>query len=151
MLGIATRSRNYKLPRSFVSAARPARRAIASPLRPIVWVWLEELMHDRFERDGEDRPLLVSFVRPSRTDDPSLSRSTRSRNERFSAPTGSAGALLGALTTAVYSATRDWSTTVPPLDLVGALLAALTVGALAGVYPALRAAQLSPLEALRTV
>jgi len=35
------------------------------------------------------------------------------------------------------------------VGLGGALLAALAVGAVAGVYPAIRAARLSPLEALR--
>lgn len=64
---------------------------------------------------------------------------------------GTAGAAMGALTTAAYSTARHWSTTVPLVDLGAALLAALVVGAAAGVYPAWRASRLSPLEALRTV
>lgn len=64
---------------------------------------------------------------------------------------GAAGAAIGAFATAVYSAARHWSTTVPVTDLGAALFAALAVGAVAGVYPAMRAARLSPLEALRAV
>jgi putative ABC transport system permease protein len=62
---------------------------------------------------------------------------------------GVAGAAIGAFATAVYSSARHWTTTVPPVDLAGAILASLAVGVVAGLYPALRAARLSPLEALR--
>jgi putative ABC transport system permease protein len=64
---------------------------------------------------------------------------------------GAAGSAIGVFTTTAYSTARNWSTTVPLLDLFGALVAALAVGAVAGVYPAMRAARLSPLEALRAV
>lgn len=62
---------------------------------------------------------------------------------------GAAGALLGGLSTAVYSATRQWTTTVPALALVAAVGASLVVGAVAGLYPSVRAARLTPLDALR--
>jgi putative ABC transport system permease protein len=39
---------------------------------------------------------------------------------------------------------------IPPAALAGGLAAALAVGGLAGLYPALRAARVMPSEALRT-
>ena len=63
---------------------------------------------------------------------------------------GVAGAVLGALAVAVYAALRQWSTTVPPGALAGAVGLALAVGAVGGLYPAWRAARLSPAEALRS-
>jgi putative ABC transport system permease protein len=64
---------------------------------------------------------------------------------------GFAGVLLGALVTAGYATSQDWQAVVPSLAIAGGLLAAATIGALAGVYPALRAARLSPTDALRSV
>jgi putative ABC transport system permease protein len=40
---------------------------------------------------------------------------------------------------------------VPPVALAGGLIAATAIGAVAGLYPALRAARLSPTDALRSV
>jgi putative ABC transport system permease protein len=64
---------------------------------------------------------------------------------------GIAGALLGALVTAAYSTAEGQQIVVPPEAVIGGIAAALAIGAVAGLYPALRAARLSPTEALRTV
>jgi putative ABC transport system permease protein len=64
---------------------------------------------------------------------------------------GVGGALLGALVTLAYASSRGWTPAVPPEALAGGAFAALVIGAVAGLYPALRAARLSPTDALRTV
>jgi putative ABC transport system permease protein len=64
---------------------------------------------------------------------------------------GLAGVLLGALVTTGYAASQGWEVVVPPLAVGGGLVAAGAIGALAGLYPALRAARLSPTDALRSV
>jgi len=63
---------------------------------------------------------------------------------------GTGGILLGIAATAVYASIKDWAVRVPPLAMIGGLVAALLIGGVAGLYPALKAARLSPTEALRT-
>ena len=62
---------------------------------------------------------------------------------------GVAGAVLGGFATTVYAAARHWDAVVPVPVLLAAAGIALLVGAVAGLYPALRAARLVPAEALR--
>jgi putative ABC transport system permease protein len=64
---------------------------------------------------------------------------------------GIAGALLGALVTAISSTAQNQAIVVPPEAIGGGILAALLIGAAAGLYPSIRASRLSPTEALRTV
>jgi putative ABC transport system permease protein len=63
---------------------------------------------------------------------------------------GVGGVLLGYGVTALWARYRDWSVLVPQVALFGGLGAALVIGTLAGFYPALRAARMSPTEALRS-
>jgi putative ABC transport system permease protein len=69
----------------------------------------------------------------------------------LSALGGVAGALLGAAVTATYATSQGARIVVPPEAVGGGIVAALLIGVVAGLYPALRAARLSPTEALRTV
>jgi putative ABC transport system permease protein len=64
---------------------------------------------------------------------------------------GLAGALLGAVVTGIYATSQALPAVVPPAAIGGAVVAALLIGAVAGLYPSMRAARLSPTEALRTV
>jgi putative ABC transport system permease protein len=64
---------------------------------------------------------------------------------------GIGGAVLGGGVTAVFAASRDWPLALPLWVLGGAAAATILVGAVAGAYPAVRAARMSPTAALATV
>jgi putative ABC transport system permease protein len=61
---------------------------------------------------------------------------------------GLAGVLLGVGVTAGYAASKRWPTDVPPWVIAGGIAATLVIGAIAGLYPAVRAARMAPTEAL---
>jgi putative ABC transport system permease protein len=64
---------------------------------------------------------------------------------------GAMGVVLGAISTAIYASTKGWAVVVPPEAWAGGLGAAVVIGAVAGLLPALRAARMSPTEALWSV
>jgi putative ABC transport system permease protein len=64
---------------------------------------------------------------------------------------GAVGVALGILATAIYAHTKNWMTVIPTLAWAGGLAAAIAIGAIAGLLPAIRAARLSPTDALRTL
>jgi putative ABC transport system permease protein len=66
----------------------------------------------------------------------------------LSALGGVGGVLLGVAVTTAYATVRDWPAVVPAWATAGALGATLMIGAAAGLYPAIRAARLSPTTAL---
>jgi putative ABC transport system permease protein len=61
---------------------------------------------------------------------------------------GLAGVVLGLATSLGYAAYRGWPLVLPAQALTGGVLAAVLVGAVAGLYPARRAAGLTPTQAL---
>ncbi len=64
---------------------------------------------------------------------------------------GAVGVVLGAASTAVYAHTKDWTAVIPTEAWAGGIAASLLIGAVAGLVPALRAARLSPTQALWSV
>jgi putative ABC transport system permease protein len=64
---------------------------------------------------------------------------------------GAGGAAAGAAATAIYAHAKGWAIVIPPEAWVGGLAAALLIGAAAGLLPAIRAARLSPTQALWTL
>ena len=64
---------------------------------------------------------------------------------------GAAGDIAGAAATVSYAHAKGWAIVIPPEAWAGGLGAALLIGALAGLLPAIRAARLSPTEALWTL
>jgi putative ABC transport system permease protein len=64
---------------------------------------------------------------------------------------GAVGVTAGVLATVIYASAKDWTVVIPTFAWAGGLGAAILIGAAAGLLPAIRAARLSPTEALRTV
>jgi putative ABC transport system permease protein len=61
---------------------------------------------------------------------------------------GSAGVVIGVVVTAGYAALQNWPLALPLWAVAGGMLATLVIGAVGGLYPAMRAARLAPTEAL---
>jgi len=64
---------------------------------------------------------------------------------------GAAGVIFGIVATIIYANTKGWAVVIPPLAWAGGLGATIVIGAAAGLLPALRAARMSPTEALWTL
>jgi putative ABC transport system permease protein len=64
---------------------------------------------------------------------------------------GATGVAAGVLATIIYAHAKGWSVVIPAEAWAGGLGAAVLIGALAGLWPALRAARLSPTQALWTL
>ncbi len=63
---------------------------------------------------------------------------------------GLVGVGIGAGITAITGSLQDWPVVIPPIAIGGGLVAALVIGAVAGLYPAARAAAMPPTVALRS-
>jgi putative ABC transport system permease protein len=64
---------------------------------------------------------------------------------------GAAGTALGAASVAIYAHAKSWAIVIPTDAWAGGLAATLLIGATAGLLPALKAARLSPTQALWTL
>lgn len=62
---------------------------------------------------------------------------------------GIIGIALGAAATFAYARHQDWLVDIPTQAMTKGILAALALGAIAGLYPAIRAARLDPADAVR--
>jgi putative ABC transport system permease protein len=63
---------------------------------------------------------------------------------------GVAGCVLGSVLTIGFAVTNGWRLDLPPWLFVGGIGAAMLVGTVSGLYPALRASRLAPMDALRS-
>jgi putative ABC transport system permease protein len=64
---------------------------------------------------------------------------------------GIVGVLAGAAATAVYASSKNWAVVIPAEAWTGGIAAAILIGAVAGLMPAVRASRMPPTVALRTV
>jgi putative ABC transport system permease protein len=63
---------------------------------------------------------------------------------------GGVGVLIGIAATASFALAQGWSILIPPVIVWAALAIAMGIGGAAGAYPAMRAAAVSPTDALRS-
>ncbi|WP_433477552.1 ABC transporter permease [Spirillospora sp. CA-142024] len=68
----------------------------------------------------------------------------------LSALGGVGGAVIGMIVTSIYALYQGWPVVIPAWAVLGGVAATLLIGAVAGLYPAIRASRLSPTEALAT-
>jgi putative ABC transport system permease protein len=64
---------------------------------------------------------------------------------------GVVGVLAGTTATAVYASTKHWAIVIPAEAWISGIAAAILIGAVAGLLPAVRASRVPPAVALRTV
>ena len=63
---------------------------------------------------------------------------------------GAMGIIVGMIVTAVYASTQGWYIVIPQSAIYIGIGASVLIGGVAGFYPAMRAANMSPTEALRS-
>jgi putative ABC transport system permease protein len=69
----------------------------------------------------------------------------------LSALGGVGGVVIGVAVTTIYASTQSWPVVVPAWATGGGVTATLLIGAVAGLYPAIRAGRTPPTEALSTI
>ena len=63
---------------------------------------------------------------------------------------GIVGVVLGSVVTVLYAGSQGWLVALPWVGIAGGVGLAVAIGAIAGLYPAMRAARTAPTDALRT-
>ena len=61
------------------------------------------------------------------------------------------GVAAGVLATTIFANVKGWDVVIPTVAWAGGIGAAIAIGAIAGLLPALRAARMSPTQALWAV
>ncbi len=62
---------------------------------------------------------------------------------------GLVGVAMGMIISKVVAASAGWSTVVTAWSVILAFGVSITIGIVSGLYPAMRAAELNPIDALR--